>query len=107
MEGTHAEAVREELQPMGRTRVRSLWRCVSREGNLTLEQGKSARSPPPEGQEAAETTCDELTVTPFPHPPALLRGRRERKGSEVEPGKKGGVGARSFKIWIYFLTILL
>jgi len=60
------------------------------------------RSPPPEGQGAAETTCDELTVTPIPHPPAPLGGRRERNGTEAEPGKKGGVGGRCFKIWVYF-----
>jgi len=39
----------------------------------------------------AETTCDELTITPFPCPPVPLGGRRERNGREVEPGK-GGVG---------------
>ncbi|GAB0208755.1 AN1-type zinc finger protein 5-like [Grus japonensis] len=42
----------------------------------TLEQGKSGRSPPPEDEEAAETTCDELTVIPIPCPPVLLGGRR-------------------------------
>jgi len=67
-----------------------------------LEQGKSVRSPPPEGQGAAETTCDELTVMPIPHPPAPLGGRRERNGIEAEPGKKGRVGGRCFKIWLYF-----
>jgi len=41
-----------------------------------LEQGKSVRSPPPEEEGAAETTCDELTITPIPCPPAPLRGRR-------------------------------
>jgi len=41
----------------------------------TLEQ-KSARSPSAEEEGAAETTCDELTVTPIPHPPVLLGGRR-------------------------------
>jgi len=60
------------------------------------------RSPPPEEEGAAETTRDELTVTPIPRPPAPLGGRRERNGSEVEPRKKGGVGGRWFKIWIYF-----
>jgi len=61
-----------------------------------LEQGQSVRSPPPEEEGAAETTCDELTVTPIPHPPALLGGRRERNGSKAEPGKKGGVGGKVF-----------
>jgi len=51
-----------------------------------LERGQSVRSPPPEGQRAAETTCDELTVTPIPRPPALLGGRRERNRSEAERG---------------------
>jgi len=48
------------------------------------------RSSPPEEDGAAEITCDELTVTPIPHPPVLLRGRKDRNVSEVEPGKKGG-----------------
>jgi len=55
------------------------------------------RSPPPEEEGAAET-CDELTVGPIPHPPVQLRGRRKRNGSEVEPGKKGRVEGRCFKI---------
>ena len=41
-----------------------------------MEQGKSVRSPPPEEEGAAETTCDELTTTPIPRPPAPLGGRR-------------------------------
>ena len=41
-----------------------------------LELGQSVRSPPPEEEGAAETTCDELTTAPIPHPPALLGGRR-------------------------------
>jgi len=79
-----------------------LWRTVSHERDLTLEQGQSVRSPPPEEEGAAEATCDGRTATPIPRPPALLGGRRERNGSEAEPGKKGGVGGRGFKIWIYF-----
>ena len=60
------------------------------------------RSPPSEEEGAAETACDELTITPIPHPPALLVGRRGRNGIEVGPGKKGGVGGRCLKIWFYF-----
>jgi len=67
-----------------------------------LEQGRSVRSLPPEEEGAAETRCDELTVTPIPRPPVPLGGRRERNGREAEPGKKGGVGGRCFKIWFYF-----
>ena len=39
-----------------------------------LEQGNDERSPPPEDEEAAETMCAELTVTPIPRPPVPLRG---------------------------------
>jgi len=41
-----------------------------------LEQGNSVRSLRPEEAGAAETTCDEVTVTPIPCHPAPLRGRR-------------------------------
>jgi len=54
------------------------------------------RSPPPEKEGVAETVCHELTVTPILHPPAPLRRRRQRNGSAVEPGKKGGVKGRCF-----------
>jgi len=50
----------------------------------------------------ANITCDELTVTPIPHPPAPLGEQRERDGNEIEPEKKGGVEGRFFKIWFYF-----
>jgi len=50
---THAGAV--ELAACGKhSHWRSLWRTVSRERDLTLEQGKSVRSPPPDGQGVAE-----------------------------------------------------
>ena len=73
-----------------------------------LEQGQSVRRPPPQKEGAAETTCDELTATPVPHLPVLLGvgGRRYRNRVKVEPGKKGGVGGRCFKI-VLFLIILL
>ena len=57
------------------------------------------RSPSAEEEGAAETTCDELTPTPIPHPPALLAGRRERKsGVELSPGRREmwGEGALRF-----------
>jgi len=84
-----------------------LWTTVSHERNLKQEQGKSVRSLPCEEEGAAETTCDELTTAPIPCPPVPLGGRRQRNGSEAEPGKKGGVGGRCFKIWIYFLATLV
>jgi len=51
-----------------------------------LEQGQSVRSLPPEEEAAAETRCDELTVTPIPHPPAMLdaRGRGGGRGTGVK-----------------------
>ena len=72
-----------------------------------LEQGQSVRSPPPEEEEAAETPCDELTVTPIPRPPVLLGGGGREIRSEVEPRKKGDVGGRCFKFCLYFLITLL
>ena len=63
------------------------------------------RSPPPEDEGAAETTCDELTITPIFVPLHHSVGRRQKIGSKVKPGKKGGVGG--VKIWFYFLIILL
>jgi len=74
---THAGAVHEELQPKGRTLVGEVCGELSPvRGTFTLEQGKSVRSPPPEKEGAAETTCDELTVTPIPRPPEPFRGKR-------------------------------
>ena len=40
------------------------------------------RSPPPEEEGAAETTCDELTQTPIPRPPAPLEGEEVEKRNE-------------------------
>jgi len=101
--GPHAGAVHGELQPLGRTHVGEVCGELSPvRVTFTLEQGQSMRSPCPEGQRASEPTCDELTLTPILCPLVLLRGRRKRNGSEAEPGKKGGVGGRCFKIWIYF-----
>jgi len=50
---------------------------VSPKRDLKLEQGKSVRSPPSEGQGEAETMCDVLTITPTLCPPVPLRGREE------------------------------
>jgi len=62
------------------------WRTVSRERDLTLEQGKSMRNPPPEEEGAAETRCDELTSTPVLRPPVPFRGGRQRKmGLKLSP----------------------
>jgi len=101
---THIRAICEELQPVGRTHIGGVCGELSPvRGTFMLEQGKSVRSPPPEEEGAAETTCDELTVTLIPRTPVPLGARRERIGSKAEPGKKGRAGGRCFKIWIYFL----
>ena len=74
---THAEAVHEELQPVGRTHVGEACGELSPvRGIFTLEQGKSVRSLPPEGQGAAETMCNELTTTPIRRPSVPIGGRR-------------------------------
>jgi len=76
---THAGAVREELQPVGRTHIGE---GCGELRDLTLERGKSVRSPPPEEEGVAETTCDELTITPIPHPPVPLREGEEGEKRE-------------------------
>jgi len=48
-----------------------------------------------------KTTWDKLTITPIPHPLALLGRRRERNRSVTEPRKKL-VGGKCVKIWFYF-----
>ena len=67
-----------------------------------MEQGKSVMSPAPEEDEAAEITCDELTVNPIPHHPVPLGRLVEKSRSEVVPRKKGGVEGRCSEIWFYF-----
>ena len=46
------------------------------------------RSPPPEEEGAAETTCDELTPTPIPRPSVPLGDKVEKMGSGLEPGRR-------------------
>jgi len=85
VEGTQAGAVHGGLSPMERTHGwSSLWRM--------LEQGRRVRSPPPEEEGAAETTCDELTTAPVPRPPAPLGGRGENLGVKLSPGRREGWG---------------
>ena len=55
-----------------------------------MEQGKSVMSPAPEEDEAAEITCDELTVNPIPHPPVPLGGLVENPGVKLCPGRREG-----------------
>jgi len=91
MEGTHAGAVCEELQPMGRTPVREVCGELSPvRGTFTLEQGKSGRNPPHEGQGAAETRCDELTAAPIPLRCLGVGGRET--GVKLSLGRREGWG---------------
>ena len=84
---------------------RKSWGADPRGRDPTLEQGKSVRSPPPEEEGAAETTCDELTATPIPVPLRCWQGGGRGIGSKAEPGKKGEVGGRCvFKIRFYFAS---
>jgi len=77
---THAGAVCEELQLVGGTHIgEDCGELSPVRRTFTLEQGKSVRSPPLEGQRAAATTCDELTVTSIPHPPVPLGGEEGEK----------------------------
>jgi len=80
VEGTHAGAVREELHPVRRTHIGEVCGELSpMRGTFMLDQGKSVRSLPPEGQTAAETTCDELTATPISPPCAALWEEGEKR----------------------------
>jgi len=51
------------------------------------------RSPPLEGQGAVDTTCDELTTTLIPPPPALLEGTGGRETAvKLSVGRREGWG---------------
>jgi len=74
---THAGAVCEELQPVGRTHIEEVCGELSPvRRTFTLEQGQSVRSPPPEEEGAAETAHHELTITPIHCPSEPLGGKR-------------------------------
>ncbi|KAM9590886.1 uncharacterized protein ACIBXB_005926 [Morphnus guianensis] len=77
MERTHAREVREGLSPVG--------------GTPRWSRGR-VRSPPSEEEGEAETTCDELTPTPIPCPPALQVGGGlvENPGVKLCPGRREG-----------------
>ena len=61
--------------------------------DLTLEQGQSVRSRPPEEEGAAQTMCDELTVTPIPHLPVPLGvGGGREMGVKLTLGRREGSG---------------
>jgi len=90
MGGTHAGAVCEELQPVGWTHIGEICGELSPVRGTSRWSRGSVRSPPPEEEGAAETTCDELTTTPIPRPPVPLQGRKERNGVKLSPGRREG-----------------
>jgi len=94
VESTHAGAVREELQPVERNHVGEVCGGLSPvRGTFTLEEGQSVRSPPLEGQRAADTACDELTAAPIPCPSAPLGGvQGTETGEKLSPGEGRGEG---------------
>ena len=69
-----------------------------------LEQGQSMRSPPPEEEGAAETTCDELIATPIPLRHAGGGGRKS--GEKLSCGRREGWGEGDLRL-VLFLIILL
>jgi len=77
---------------MGRTHTGQLVEnCLQWEGPHA-GAGAETEESSPEEEGAAETKRDELISASIPCRPALLRGRRDRIGSKVQPGEKGGLG---------------
>ena len=100
---THAGEVREDLQPLGRIhagevcgelslmRGTSLWRRGRVWGVGSLSRKERQRQ-----------CVMNWPQPPFPVPLSILEGGGREVASEDEPGKKGGMGGRCLKIWIYF-----
>lgn len=70
--------------------------CLPREGPHS-GAGEECEESFPEEEGESETTCDELTIAPTPCPLCHCLGGGRELVSEVESGKKGGVGLRCFK----------
>lgn len=66
MERTHAGAVSEELQPVGKTLEKLMNDCIPWEGS------NNAAGEECEDKEAVETTHYGLTAIPVPYPSVLL-----------------------------------
>jgi len=85
----HIGAVHEELHPVGRTYIGEVFGELSLvRATFTLELGKSVRSPPSEQEGAAETTCNELTITPIP----CSGGGGKETRVKLSPGRREGWG---------------
>ena len=75
----------------------SSWRTVSHGSVPALEQGKRARK-----QKWQRQLVKSWPQSPFSIPLHLCGGRGREFGSEIKPGKEGGVRGKCFKIWFYF-----
>lgn len=70
-----AAAHRKNCRVLERLTLSISWRTVSCGIILLLEQGKSVRHLPPE-DEGMKNMCDELSLTPTPHPLLPLEGEK-------------------------------
>ena len=71
MDGTHAGAVHEELQPVAGLILEQFM-----EDRLLWVRPHTGAGQESEEEGASETMCDELTTTPIPCSPVPCRGRR-------------------------------
>jgi len=102
-EGIHAGAVREELQPVGRTHVGEICGELSPlRGASCWSRGRSVRSPPHEEEAAVEMTRDELTTTPFTIYLRHSGEEVENSGVKLSLGRREVWGEGVFKVWFYF-----
>ena len=90
------QSVPEGLQPMGGTHSREVCEGLCPVGGTPRWGRGGVRSPPPEEEGAAETTCEELTPTPIPRPPAPPGGGGRENREWGWAGKEGGVGVSWF-----------
>jgi len=98
VEGTHAGPVHEQLQPVGRTHVGEVHGGLSPMSG-TLDWSREEH----EEEGAAKAMCDDHNR--HSPSPCTARGEEgEKMGSEVEPGKKGGMGGRCLKIFFFFIS---
>jgi len=72
VERTHAGALHEERQPIGRTHAEAVCEGLHPMGGIYAGAGEQCK----EG--VSEMKCYERTMTPIPHPPALLGVGRRR-----------------------------
>jgi len=100
--GTHAGAVSEELQPMGRTHIGEFHGRLSPvDATPCWSRGRAWGVLPLRRKEQQRQRVMNGPQPPFPIPLWLLWGGGREFGSEVKPRKKGGMGGRCYKICFY------